>query len=81
MHGGWVSSFKMKLRYGWLIAAGVVLLLGLLGYWQASIDPGNITMKQRGLLLLAVSVVVAGIFVIIATARMWFRHFWRRRYR
>ena len=81
MHSGRVPSFRIKPRYGLLITAAVVLLFGVLGYYQALSDPGKTAMEQRGLLMLAVCIIVAGVLVIMGTARLWFRHLWHQRYK
>lgn len=81
MHSGHVPSFRMKPRYGTLIVAVLVLLVGIMGFYDAHNDPGNLDAQSRGKLLLAVCIVIFGVLVIIATSRMWFRHLWHQRYK
>ena len=73
--------FRMKPNMGALAAAIVVLVLGLLFFWQGHSDPGNIPAKERSNLILAISIVISGVLFIIATGRMWFKHLWHDRYR
>lgn len=81
MKHGKVPMFKMRPSVGPLIGAVVVLLFGGAVYWSAIQDPTKIEAQQASQLVLAVSVVIAGGLVIIATGRMWFRHLWHDRYK
>ncbi|WP_372806133.1 hypothetical protein [Pontiella sp.] len=73
--------FKMKPNIGALVASGVVLLLGVLFFFDSISDPGDIAAHGRGKLTLAVSIVISGLLFIISTGRMWFKHLWHDRYR
>lgn len=35
--------------------------------------------QSRGHLILAISVVISGLIIITATAKLWFRHLWHKR--
>ncbi len=78
---GKVPMFKMKPQRGTLVAAAVVLLLGISFFFEGHRDPGDIPAHNRANLALAVSIVVSGLLVIISTGRMWFTHLWHDRYR
>ncbi|WP_372799183.1 hypothetical protein [Pontiella sp.] len=73
--------FKMRPQKGTLITAVVVLVLGLLFFVEGHRDPGDIPAHDRSKLALAISVVIAGVLIIISTGRMWFKHLWHDRYR
>lgn len=82
MHShGKVPIFKMKPHRPSLIAAAVVLMLGLLFFYEGHRDPGDIPAHERSNLVLAISVVCSGLLFIISTGRMWFKHLWHDRYR
>ncbi|VGO17648.1 hypothetical protein PDESU_06249 [Pontiella desulfatans] len=82
MHGhGKVPMFRMKPNKGTLAIAIVVLLLGVLFFFEGHRDPGDIPAHERANLLLAISVVVSGLLFIVSTGRMWFKHLWHDRYR
>lgn len=78
---GKVPMFKMKPHKGSLLAAAVVLLFGVLFYFEGHRDPGDIPAQERSKLILALSIVISGLLTIIATGRMWFSHLWHDRYR
>ncbi|WP_136083136.1 hypothetical protein [Pontiella desulfatans] len=73
--------FRMKPNKGTLAIAIVVLLLGVLFFFEGHRDPGDIPAHERANLLLAISVVVSGLLFIVSTGRMWFKHLWHDRYR
>ena len=81
MHSGRVPSFRMKPQYGTLMVAFVILVVGILGFYESHSDPGNLDAEKRGYLLLAICIVVSGVLIITATSRMWFRHLWHQRYK
>lgn len=78
---GKVPMFKMKPQKGTLVAAIVVLVLGIAFFFEGHRDPGDIPAHERANLILAFSIVVSGVLLIIATGRMWFSHLWHDRYR
>jgi multisubunit Na+/H+ antiporter MnhB subunit len=78
---GKVPMFKMKANRGSLIAAVVVLLLGVAFFFEGHRDPGNIPLQRHADLVFAISVVIAGLLIIVATGRMWFGHLWHDRYK
>lgn len=78
---GKVPMFKMRPQKGTLIAAICVLVLGALYFFEAHRDPGDIPAQDRAHLIFAVSVIVSGLLLIIATGRMWFSHLWHDRYK
>ncbi len=80
MQGGKVPMFKMKPQRGTLWVAIFVLLLGAAAFFDGHKDPGNIPAEDRSHAMLAVSIVIAGILLIISTGRMWFKHLWHDRY-
>lgn len=81
MHGnGRVPMFRMKPNYGFLVAAAISLLFGVMVYWSGHLDPGAIDAAARSNLGLALSIVIAGACLILGTGRMWFRHLWHDRY-
>lgn len=77
---GKVPNFKMKPKMGPMIGALAVLLVGVLFWVDAHRDPGDIPAHGRSNLFLAVSLLVSGLLVIVATGRMWFKHLWHDRY-
>lgn len=81
IQSGKVPMHKMKPNKGFLIAAAIVLGLGLLFFYEGHRDPGDVPAQQRARLLLAISIVVSGLLFIISTGRMWFKHLWHDRYR
>jgi len=72
---------KMKPNKGFLVAAIIILVLGLLFFYEFKRDPGDIPAHERANLILALSIVVSGLLLIISTGRMWFKHLWHDRYR
>jgi len=78
---GKVPMHKMKPNKGFLIAAAIVLVLGVLFFVEGHRDPGDIPAHERSNMILAVAVVLSGILFIVATGRMWFKHLWHDRYR
>ena len=80
MQSGKVPIFKMKPQRGTLWLAVIVFLLGLAFFFEGHRDPGDIPAQERSRLVFAISVVVAGILLIISTGRMWFKHLWHDRY-
>ena len=78
---GKVPMYKMKPNRGFLMAALLVLLLGLLFFYEGRRDPGDIPAHNRANLMLAVSIVISGLLFIVSTGRMWFKHLWHDRYR
>jgi len=81
MRHGKVPMFKMRPQKELLWGALVVLVLGVAFYFDGHSDPGNPSAAGRGNFALAVSIVVSGLMVVVATARMWFRHLWHDRYK
>ncbi|AKJ65380.1 hypothetical protein [Kiritimatiella glycovorans] len=75
---GKVAMFRLRPNYGLLLFALIVLLLGLFGYaeMQREAETGNIDAQGRARLILVITVIICGISVIVATARLWFRHLW-----
>lgn len=80
MQSGRVPMFKMRPQRGTLWSAIVILVIGVVAYFDGHKDPGNIPAQDRAQAILAISIVVSGILLIIATGRMWFRHLWHDRY-
>ncbi len=78
---GKVPMFRMRPQLGTLVAAVVVLLLGLAIYYEAHQDPGNLSGQRIANLALAACVVIAGLLAIVSTGRMWFGHLWHDRYK
>ncbi len=78
---GKVPMFKMRPHKGWLIASIVVLALGGLCFHNGHLDPGDLPAQDRAHLILMISIILAGLMVIIATGRMWFAHLWHDRYK
>lgn len=74
MQGGRVPMFKKKPMQGPMRAAIIVLLLGVLLFFEGYRDPGNISAHNRANAILALSIVGSGILIIISTGRMWFKH-------
>ena len=75
-----VPMFKMKPQRGTLWVSIIVLVVGALAFWDGHQDPGNIGAQERANLFLALSIVISGVLMIIATSRMWFSHLWHDRY-
>jgi hypothetical protein len=71
----------MKPHKGFLITAIIILVLGLLFFYEGNRDPGDIPAHNRANLILAISVIISGLLFIVATGRMWFKHLWHDRYR
>ena len=78
---GKVPMFRMKPQPGYLWAAIIVLLMGVLIYFEGHRDPGNVPAHERSTLILVISIIASGVLLIIATSRMWFKHLWHDRYR
>ncbi|MBT8042642.1 MAG: hypothetical protein HKP10_04490 [Kiritimatiellales bacterium] len=72
---------KMRPQMGYLIAALVILALGLVYFHEGRRDPGNLPAHDRATLVLAICIVLSGLLAIVATGRMWFRHLWHDRYK
>lgn len=73
--------FKMRPGKGTLVAAIVVLGLGLLFFYDGHRDQGNLPAHKQANLVLAVSVIISGLLLIVSTGRMWFGHLWHDRYK
>lgn len=80
MQNGKVPMFKMKPHGGTLWMSIIVLLLGVMTYFEGHGDPGDISAHEKSNLVLMISVVVSGGLMIISTSRMWFKHLWHDRY-
>jgi hypothetical protein len=80
MQNGKVPMFRMKPHYGFLTASIVMLVLGIMIYFQGHSDPGNPDAAQHSNLGLVITIMLSGGFLILATARMWFKHLWHDRY-
>jgi hypothetical protein len=78
---GKVPMFKMKPHKGSLLAAVVVLVLGIMFFFEGHRDPGDLPAQERSKFIFVLSIVISGLLVIVATARMWFAHLWHDRYR
>jgi hypothetical protein len=72
--------FKMKPQRGTLWLSIIILMVGAVAYYDGHLDPGNIAAQDRAKLFLALSIVLSGGCMIIATSRMWFKHLWHDRY-
>lgn len=70
----------MKPQQGTLWVAIIVLVLGVAAYLDGHNDPGNIAAQDRSSAALALSIIISGILMIVATSRMWFQHLWHDRY-
>ena len=81
MRYGKVPMFKMKPQKELLWGAVFVLVLGIAFYFNGHSDPGNPSAEESGHLVLAVSIVIAGVMVVMSTAKMWFKHLWHDRYK
>jgi len=73
--------FRLRPRWGFLIAAVFVLVAGGLGALQLmeSVRYGDLDAGNQGRLVWAGTIVVSGLLFIISTSRMWFTHLWHRR--
>ena len=72
--------FKMKPQRGTLWLSLIVLLFGVVAFFDGHKDPGDISAQERSNLVLTLSIAIAGALVIVATSRMWFKHLWHDRY-
>lgn len=72
--------FKMKPQRGTLWLSIIVLLFGATAFFDGHKDPGDIAAQDRSHLVLMICIVVSGVLMIMATARMWFKHLWHDRY-
>jgi hypothetical protein len=70
----------MKPQRGTLWLSIIILVIGAVAFWDGHRDPGNIAAQDRSNLFLALSIIISGILMIIATSRMWFAHLWHDRY-
>jgi hypothetical protein len=75
-----VPMFKMKPQRGTLWLSIIILMIGAVAYYDGHLDPGDIAAQDRSKLFLAISIVLSGVFMILATSRMWFSHLWHDRY-
>lgn len=73
--------FKMRPQKGWLASSIGVLVLGVLFFYNGHRYPGDLPAQARAHLVLMVSIVIAGLMLIVATGRMWFTHLWHDRYK
>jgi SNF family Na+-dependent transporter len=80
MQSGKVPMFKMQPHHGTLWLAIVVFFLGLAFFLDTHLDPADIPAHRQGKFVFALSIVVAGLLMIISTGRMWFKHLWHDRY-
>ncbi len=80
MQSGKVPMFRMKPQRGTLWMAISVIILGAVAFFNGHTDPGDIPAQDRGHAFLAVSIVVSGVLLIVATSRMWFKHLRHDRY-
>ena len=66
---------------GPILLALVILAMGMGGHWYYSGGAGFQGEQgcAHGNLILAVSIVVSGLIIIAATAKLWFRHLWHKR--
>lgn len=78
---GKVPMFKMRPEKGSLIAAICVLSLGVLFFIEGHRDQGDLPAHDLANLILAISIIIAGLLLIISTGRMWFGHLWHDRYK
>ena len=78
---GKVPMFKMRPAKGALIAAGCVLVLGISCYLEGHRDQGDLPAHEASNLILVISIIVAGLLLIVSTGRMWFGHLWHDRYK
>ncbi len=78
---GKVPMYKMKPHKGFFITAVVILILGLLFFFEGHRDPGDIPAHERSNMVLVVAVIVSGLLFMVSTGRMWFKHLWHDRYR
>lgn len=81
MTGGHVINYRRLPPAGPFIWAALILAAGGVLAWYhrgplRHVDPDA---PVRGRLILAVTVVLAGLIVISATAKLWFRHLWHKR--
>ncbi len=58
-----------------LLGGGLLLAWPFLERGKA----GDLDAKATGALIVSVTIVLAGAFAILATAKLWFRHLWHRR--
>jgi hypothetical protein len=72
--------FKMKPQRGTLWLSIIILMIGAVAYYDGHLDPGDIAAQDRSNIFLALSIVLSGVFMILATSRMWFKHLWHDRY-
>jgi hypothetical protein len=75
-----VPMFKMRPQRGMLWVSVVILLIGVIAFWDGHQDPGDIAAQDRSNIFLVVSIVLSGVLIIVATSRMWFKHLWHDRY-
>jgi hypothetical protein len=78
---GRTAVFRMRPRWGFLWLAVFVFVIGFMGVLQLKevAAHGDIHAESRASLVWALTIILSGLLVIIATARMWFPHLWHRR--
>lgn len=57
----------------------LVLIVGLLGSLSLfSMEDGTGVYRQKGILTLIVTLLITTLLTIVATAKMWFTHLWKK---
>jgi hypothetical protein len=73
--------FKMKLPMGPFLGAAFILAIGGFAHAYGHQDPGDLDAHRSSSMFLVICIILSGMLVILATARMWFTHLWHDRYK
>lgn len=76
---GNVPQFTLRPHPGVSLALILILLVGLLTILSFfSKEDGTGVYRQKGILVLVLTAVISICLTIVATAKMWFTHLWKR---
>lgn len=80
-HTGKAMMFTLRPRWNFVVLA---IISGVVGYGfysslLTSASFGDVQAEQYAMLILTVTILLVCFFMIIATARMWHTHLWKRR--
>ena len=79
LSGDRVPMYKVRANKGLLWTAVFVLIVGGLLSAHFYIEDSYASASSRGLLTLLITITLALLLVISATAHFWFRHLWHHR--
>ena len=76
---GKVPHFTLRPHPGITMVLVLVLVVGLLTTLSfISTDDGSGVQRQKGILVLVLTLLISFCLTIVATAKLWFTHLWKR---